>query len=406
MSKNKLIAIITCGALFVGSISASAIITDNTNTNIKEINNQILLSAPTSNNQGVVINTNQSPLVLYTQPNTNSSVADYLSIGEMLTYQTTSNPNFYKVTVQETGDTGYISSNNIQIIASGVNQGFNPLSEQGQVINVTSNVKLRSQPDMQGSVLATYKNNANINILGKQGQWYKVEIGNQTGYIYQEYVGLDNSTVNNSPNNNTTPNSSSNNNANNNATHNATPNSSLNNNATTNNNNANNNTTSSNNTNPKIKNVKQSSATFSMATINKSCDLYEGPNKNYGPSLKLTKGQTIFILNNTSSYPVPKGWTFVRTAMGAGYLPLSEYTISNNIKYVVKVPTKLCKLYSRANINSATNMEVSSQVLVPINDSSSSKWTFVIAPKTLNTFESGYLPSNILASTSQVGQQA
>ncbi|MGL5634717.1 MAG: SH3 domain-containing protein [Sarcina sp.] len=190
MSKNKLIAIITCGTLFIGSISASAIITDNTNTNIKEINNQILLSAPTSNNQGVVINTNQSPLVLYTQPNTNSSVADYLSIGEMLTYQTTSNPNFYKVTVQETGDTGYISSNNIQIISSGVNQGFNPLSEQGQVINVTSNVRLRSQPDMQGSVLATYKNNTNINILGKQGQWYKVNIDGQIGYLYQEYIGI------------------------------------------------------------------------------------------------------------------------------------------------------------------------------------------------------------------------
>lgn len=213
MSKNRLIAIIACGALLVGGVSTSALTSFNTNNHTNQINSKILLSAPANNNQAVVINTNKNPLVLYTAANSNSSIASYLTVGEMLTYQTTSNPNFYKVTVQETGATGYISANNIQIIESGLNQAFNNLNEQGKIINVSSNVRLRTQPDMQGNIISNYKNDTSINILGKQGQWYKVEIGNQTGYMYQEYVGIDNSTVNNNPNNKATNTNDSNSNA-------------------------------------------------------------------------------------------------------------------------------------------------------------------------------------------------
>ena len=195
MGKNKLIALVTSAVLIAGGVGVTALASNKTNNVTTKVENHVLLSAPATSNQAVVINTNKSPLVLYSAPNASSSVASYLSIGEMLTYQTTNNANFYKVTVQETGATGYISANNIQIIESGLNQAFNDMSGQGQVINVTRNVILRSQPDMQGSIMGNYKNNMPITLLGKQGQWYKVTIGGQTGYMYQEYVGIDNNNV-------------------------------------------------------------------------------------------------------------------------------------------------------------------------------------------------------------------
>ena len=193
MGKTKLIAYITCGVLFASAIGSTAIISNKTNNISTKIENHVLLSAPATMNQAVVINTKESPLVLYSEPNSNASISSYISIGEMLTYQKTNSSNFYKVTVAETGATGYISSNNIQIIESGLNQAVTPMNKQGQVINVTRNVVLRSQPDMQGSIMGNYKNNMPITLLGKQGQWYKISISGQTGYMYQEYVGIDNS---------------------------------------------------------------------------------------------------------------------------------------------------------------------------------------------------------------------
>ena len=51
---------------------------------------------------------------------------------------------------------------------------------------------------MNSNILAKLSNNTKINVLGKQGQWYKVNCNGTIGYIYQEYVGLTNQVINNS----------------------------------------------------------------------------------------------------------------------------------------------------------------------------------------------------------------
>lgn len=191
MSKNRLIAILTSTILIGGMIGCTTFSNQKIlNNNTTKIVNKVLLAAPSLKNLAVVINTGKNPLVLYSSANSNSEISSYISVGEMLNYQKTDNPNFYKVTVQETGATGYISAANIQIIESGVNEVYTSINKSGVIINVSNDVKLMSNPNVNSQVLGSYKNNTNMNILGKQGQWYKVEAGTQVGYMYQSYVGI------------------------------------------------------------------------------------------------------------------------------------------------------------------------------------------------------------------------
>ena len=197
MSKYKLITILSCGLLITGAIAGKSLVTNIPKTsNHKVIESHILLSAPNLTNLAVVINTNKNPLALYNSANSNSNIESYISVGEMLNYTSTSNPNFYKVTVQETGASGYIAADNMQIIESGLNKAYTNIDKNGQVINVTYDVKLMSSPDVHSQIFGSYKNDTHLTILGKQDQWYKVNIGGQTGYMYQSYVGIDNTSAN------------------------------------------------------------------------------------------------------------------------------------------------------------------------------------------------------------------
>lgn len=197
MSKNKLIAILTSVVLIGGMVECTTLIHTIVNQNTTKIVNKVLLTAPSLKNLAVVINTQKNPLVLYSNTSYNSNISSYISVGEMLNYQKTDNPDFYKVTVQETGATGYISATNIQIIESGINQAYNSVDKAGIIINVSTDVKLMSSPDINSQIWGSYRDNTNINILGKQGQWYKVEAGTQVGYMYQSYVGITNENISN-----------------------------------------------------------------------------------------------------------------------------------------------------------------------------------------------------------------
>ena len=193
MLKHKITGIIM-GALMLSGIvlGGSAIHNVKTTNDNTKVVNKVLLAAPSSTvgERAVVVNTDNSPLVLYSNASANSTITSYISVGEMLTIQSAGN-NFYKVKVQETGAVGYISANNLQIITSGVNDAYNAVNKQGYIINVSSVVNLRANATMNSNVLAKLTNNTKINVLGKQGEWYKVSIGGKVGYIYQEYIGLD-----------------------------------------------------------------------------------------------------------------------------------------------------------------------------------------------------------------------
>ena len=198
MLKHKITSIIM-GTLMLSGVMIGASSINNikiTNDNTKVVN-KVLLSAPSSaNERAVVVNTDNSPLVFYSSAdsNSNSNITSYISVGEMLTILSSGN-NFYKVKVQETGAVGYISAHNLQIITSGVNDPYKNINKQGYIINVSSRVNLRANATMSSNILAKLSNNTKINVLGKQGQWYKVNCNGTVGYIYQEYIGLSSNNI-------------------------------------------------------------------------------------------------------------------------------------------------------------------------------------------------------------------
>lgn len=196
--KNKVlvsfltVAIIGAGGMMIaggGNLSSNNL-TVNKTMLARTINN--------SGNKACVINGNDN-LVLYTTSSA-SNIESYISVGEMLTINSYSN-GYYNVTVQETGVTGYIASSNMQKIVSGVGYSLTSLSGTAYITNVSTRVNLREEATMNSAILTKLKNNSEVTLLEKQGDWYKVEINGTTGYIYEEYIVLPNANstiVNNS----------------------------------------------------------------------------------------------------------------------------------------------------------------------------------------------------------------
>ncbi|MGL5634681.1 MAG: hypothetical protein ACRDDL_06450, partial [Sarcina sp.] len=249
---------------------------------------------------------------------------------------------------------------------------------------------------------------------GKQGQWYKVEIGNQTGYIYQEYVGLDNSTVNNSPNTKTatsstpytTPHVDNMQNGTIPGGENISSNSSDKTNSPNNNNTIPSNTTNNLNNNSNSNKKLINDFTFYLATITKNCSLYDATPKYGGQvSMKLQKGLTIFV-NPTST--VQQGWSLARLAVGAGYLPNSSYTENSSTKYVLEKVTTSTKLYSKPSKNSVTinlnpqtykNSNIPSGTLVFAQQGSNlpNGWSSIFVGISGTQFQQAYVSTNILS---------
>ena len=93
MLKHKIISIITgtlvLSGIMIGTSSINNIKVTNNDT---KLINKVLLSAPTSTNErAVVVNTDNSPLVLYSKASGNSNITSYISVGEMLTIQSSCN---------------------------------------------------------------------------------------------------------------------------------------------------------------------------------------------------------------------------------------------------------------------------------------------------------------------------
>ncbi len=205
MKRNKIISIleysarnkILVGILAVSLIGAGGVFLSSNaaiSNNTIGINKTVLAGILNNDgNKACVINGNAN-LVLHTSAS-NSNIQSYISVGEMLTINSYSN-GYYNVTVQETGATGYIASSNMQKIVSGVGYDLTSLSGTGYVTNVSTVVNLRENATMNSETLAKLKNNTSVTLLGKQGDWYKVNDNGTTGYIYGEYIAIANATMN------------------------------------------------------------------------------------------------------------------------------------------------------------------------------------------------------------------
>lgn len=88
-----------------------------------------------------------------------------------------------------------------------------PSTRKGQVINVTSNLRIRSKASTSSSVVGYLNNGDSFDILGKEGQWYQISHNGTKGYVYSDYVKEIQGSAGDSGNNSGNSGSSSDNNA-------------------------------------------------------------------------------------------------------------------------------------------------------------------------------------------------
>lgn len=62
--------------------------------------------------------------------------------------------------------------------------------QQGQVVNVTTNLRVRSGAGQNYSTLGYLNNGTKISINGESGNWYKISFNNKDGYVSKEYIKL------------------------------------------------------------------------------------------------------------------------------------------------------------------------------------------------------------------------
>ena len=152
---------------------------------------------------GKVVNVSTS-LRIKQSPSTSSSVVGSLSAGQTFKING-KNGAWYNIDAQ--GTKGHVHGDYVQVLSGneGSNSGSNNnqsgsennnLDESyngkaGKVVNVTTNLRLRSQPSTSSSVLAYLLPNERFTLQGKTSSgWFKVNYNGKIGYLHEDYVKI------------------------------------------------------------------------------------------------------------------------------------------------------------------------------------------------------------------------
>ena len=60
--------------------------------------------------------------------------------------------------------------------------------QKGKIVNVTTNLRIRSQPSTSSSILGYLLNGTEVSIISQSGDFYKITYQNVTGYVHKDYV--------------------------------------------------------------------------------------------------------------------------------------------------------------------------------------------------------------------------
>ncbi|EOU1464803.1 C40 family peptidase [Clostridium perfringens] len=152
---------------------------------------------------GKVVNVSTS-LRIRQSPSTSSSVVGSLSAGQTFKING-KNGAWYNIDAQ--GTKGHVHGDYVQVLSG--NEGSNNQSNNnqsgsqnnnldesyngktGKVVNVTTNLRLRSQPNTSSSVLAYLLPNERFTLQGKTSSgWFKVNYNGKIGYLHEDYVKI------------------------------------------------------------------------------------------------------------------------------------------------------------------------------------------------------------------------
>ena len=140
--------------------------------------------------KGKVVNITSS-LRVRSAASSTSSVLGYLYNGQEVNIKGESG-DWY--TIDYNGNRGYVSKAYIQKIVSSSNtSNENPtqvLNKKGQVINITSNLRIKTSMDTSSVVLGYLLNGQTVEVTGKIGNFIRINYNGKIGYVSQEYIKI------------------------------------------------------------------------------------------------------------------------------------------------------------------------------------------------------------------------
>jgi len=88
---------------------------------------------------------------------------------------------WYKVEYR--GKVGYMSADYLNY-SWAINGNFGSGNIKG------TSVRMRDGASLDANIIGVYSNKETVNIIGVNGDWYKVQLGDKTGYVFSDYVAL------------------------------------------------------------------------------------------------------------------------------------------------------------------------------------------------------------------------
>jgi len=159
----------------------------------------IVATATQSMEKGKVVNITSS-LRVRSSNSTSSSVLGYLYQGQEVNIKGESG-DWYAIDYN--GNRGYVSKGYIQNIVSGSSTAINTtpvstntnngnstevLNKKGQVINITSNLRVRTSMDTSSVVLGYLLNGQTVEVTGKNGDFIRINYNGKIGYVSGQYI--------------------------------------------------------------------------------------------------------------------------------------------------------------------------------------------------------------------------
>ena len=184
MQKKKLKKIIAISGVVGTILSVKTIPVSAT-----EVNSGIEVA---SISKGQVVNVT-STLRIRESASTNSSVLGTMRNGSTFDIISKSG-SWYQI--KYNGIIGYVHGDYVKEV-----EASSAISTKGKVYNVSTNLRVRSGASTSSSVLGYLTNNTEVNIVGSEGEWYKIQYNGGYGYVSKEYITTNGNSANNAGSN-------------------------------------------------------------------------------------------------------------------------------------------------------------------------------------------------------------
>ena len=93
---------------------------------------------------------------------------------------------WYKI--EYNGMSGYSHSDFLQVVSGGNDNDDIVTSKKGQVINVSTSLRIRSSASTSSSIVGYLYPNEKVDIISSTGSWYKIKQGGKIGFVHKDYL--------------------------------------------------------------------------------------------------------------------------------------------------------------------------------------------------------------------------